>query len=266
MPRKRWCRAAPAYGRPQHARRSGGGRAHALKRTLERYKLPARAVSFGPAEEQLISRPFWCAPDIQGRDAAILIHIGDNMRTTFGFRNYAANQRQVHLPRQDGARRGGAVGGQGRARCSRAHEHRLRQAARTSQADYRGHRVITMAASSPTYSGPRADLVVRARRLGPARRKISTSSSHRQGRGADDRTTMDMEFVASAWPQLANKAIAEAIQKNIDAVGLPKWSDDRREIRPGFPDIAWIEARGLNTQPVKFGAPQQSFRPTTAGT
>ena len=47
-------------------------------------------------------------------------------------------------------------------------------------------------------------------------------------------TTMDMEFVASAWPQLGNKVMAEAIQKNIDAVGLPKWSDDEVKFAKDF--------------------------------
>jgi aminobenzoyl-glutamate utilization protein B len=66
--------------------------AYALKQTMERYKLPGTiALSFGPAEEQLISRPFLVrAGYFKDADAAILVHIGDNMRTTYGLRNYAA--------------------------------------------------------------------------------------------------------------------------------------------------------------------------------
>ena len=66
--------------------------AHALKQTMERYNLPGTvAISFGPAEEQLISRPFLVrAGYFKDADAAILVHIADNMRTTFGYRNYAA--------------------------------------------------------------------------------------------------------------------------------------------------------------------------------
>src|ERR1044072_515906 len=39
-------------------------------------------------------------------------------------------------------------------------------------------------------------------------------------------TTMEMEPFGAAWPSLANRAIAEAIQKNIELVGMPKWTDD----------------------------------------
>jgi aminobenzoyl-glutamate utilization protein B len=35
-------------------------------------------------------------------------------------------------------------------------------------------------------------------------------------------TTWDVKYAASAWPQLVSKTIAEAIQKNIEAVGMPQ--------------------------------------------
>ena len=35
-------------------------------------------------------------------------------------------------------------------------------------------------------------------------------------------TTMEMEPFGAAWPSLGNKAIAEAIQKNIEIVGMPQ--------------------------------------------
>ena len=38
-------------------------------------------------------------------------------------------------------------------------------------------------------------------------------------------TTVDHRLVGSAWPPFFNKVIAEAQQKNIEAVGMPKWSD-----------------------------------------
>ena len=38
-------------------------------------------------------------------------------------------------------------------------------------------------------------------------------------------TTVDHKLVGSAWPPFFNKVVAEAQQKNIEAVGMPKWSD-----------------------------------------
>jgi aminobenzoyl-glutamate utilization protein B len=38
-------------------------------------------------------------------------------------------------------------------------------------------------------------------------------------------TTVDHKLVGSAWPPYFNKVIAEVQQKNIEAVGMPKWSE-----------------------------------------
>ncbi len=56
-------------------------------------------------------------------------------------------------------------------------------------------------------------------------------------------TTYDVKYAASAWPQLVNKAIAEAIQKNIETVGVPKWTDEEQQLRQGFPEIGGSAGR-----------------------
>jgi aminobenzoyl-glutamate utilization protein B len=50
------------------------------------------------------------------------------------------------------------------------------------------------------------------------------------GRGAAlmTDTTMEMEPFGAAWPTLANRAIAEAIQKNIELTGMPKWTEEEQ--------------------------------------
>jgi hypothetical protein len=47
-------------------------------------------------------------------------------------------------------------------------------------------------------------------------------------------TTYDVKYAASAWPQLGNKVIAEAIQKNIDRVGAPKWTEEEQRFAKAF--------------------------------
>ena len=58
-------------------------------------------------------------------------------------------------------------------------------------------------------------------------------------------TTMDMEIVASAWPQLANKVIAEVIQANIAAVGLPKWTEADQKFAREFQTSLGLKPVGL---------------------
>ncbi len=66
--------------------------AFAVKETLEKYHLPGTvAVHFGPAEEELGSRPFVVrAGYFKDVDAVIYLHIGDNFTTGYGLQDYAA--------------------------------------------------------------------------------------------------------------------------------------------------------------------------------
>src|SRR5690242_4012636 len=68
------------------------GAAYAVKRVMERYKLPGTVVlSYGPAEEQLVSRPFLVRAGLfKDIDAALLIHIGATFGTGVGLQNYGA--------------------------------------------------------------------------------------------------------------------------------------------------------------------------------
>ena len=66
-------------------------------------------------------------------------------------------------------------------------------------------------------------------------------------------TTYDVKYAASAWPQLGSKAIAEAIQKNIDTVGVPKWTDEEQKFARDFQKFAEKPEVGLKTQPVPLG-------------
>src|SRR6266513_4225284 len=60
--------------------------AFAVKRVMERYNLPGTvALSFGPAEEQIASRPFIVrAGYFKDVDAVIYLHIGSALNTAFG--------------------------------------------------------------------------------------------------------------------------------------------------------------------------------------
>src|SRR5690242_15421537 len=66
--------------------------AFAVKQVMQRYNLPGTvAISFGPAEEQLGSRPYLVRAGLfKDVDAIIYLHIGDGLTTGFGLQNYAA--------------------------------------------------------------------------------------------------------------------------------------------------------------------------------
>ena len=79
-------------------------------------------------------------------------------------------------------------------------------------------------------------------------------------------TTWDVKYAASAWPQLVNKAIAEAMQKNIELVGVPKWTEQEQQFARDFQKAAEKPVVGLRTAPTPLGGRAQPPRRTTTAT
>jgi aminobenzoyl-glutamate utilization protein B len=245
------------------------GAAYAVKRVMERYKLPGTiSLSFGPAEEQLVSRPFLVRAGLfKDADAAILIHIGDNFSTGYGLQNYAAISAKFTF---HGKTAHGAVNPwEGRDAVDAVELmdmgfDKLREHLRPSQ---RAHRTITIGGIQPNIIPDLGQIwwFVRDANAPWAKENFDKLVNIARGAAMMTGTTMDMEIVASAWPQLGNRVIAEAIQKNIDTVGNPKWTDEEQKFARDFQNALGLKTVGLAPAPVKFGARAQSFASNDSG-
>ena len=230
IPRKPLIPGAPGHmeGHNTHGAVAVGA-AYALKQVMERYKIPGSvAISFGPAEEQILSRPFLVrAGQFKNADAAVLVHIGDNFGTGYGLLNYAAISAKFTF---HGKTAHGAVNPwEGRDAVDAVElmdigYDKLREHLRPTQ---RAHRTITIGGIQPNIIPDLGQIwwFVRDANAPWAKENFDKLVNIGKGAALMTGTTMDMEVVASAWPQLGNKVMAEAIQKNIDAVGMPKWTD-----------------------------------------
>jgi len=236
---------------------------------MERYKLPGTvAISFGPAEEQLVSRPFLVRAGLfKDADAAILIHIGDNFSTGSGPMTYAAISAKFTF---HGKTAHGAVNPwEGRDAVDAVELmdmgfDKLREHLRPSQ---RAHRTITMGGIQPNIIPDLGQIWWFVRDMNAPWAKENFDKLVNIGKGAAmmTGTTMDMEVVASAWPQLGNRVLAEAIHANIEAVGNPKWTDDEEKFAREFQGALGQKVVGLNANPVKLGAYPQSFASNDSG-
>jgi len=59
------------------------------------------------------------------------------------------------------------------------------------------------------------------------------------------RTTVDHKLVGSAWPPFFNKVIAEVQQKNIEAVGMPRWSEADQILAKALQKEIGVKVEGL---------------------
>ena len=270
IPRKPLVAGAPGHmeGHNTHGAVAIGA-AYAVKRAMERYKLPGTiALSFGPAEEQLISRPFLGrAGFFKDADAAILIHIGDNLATGFGLQNYAAISAKFTFL---GKTAHGAVAPwEGRDALDAVELmsigfDKLREHLRPT---YRGHRTITMGGIQPNIIPDKAQIwwYIRDASGPAAKENFDKLVNISKGAALMTGTTVEMEYVASAWPQLASRTIGEAIQANIALVGMPQWSEEEVRFARDFQTALGLKTVGLNTTARGFGSRPQAFSSNDSG-
>jgi aminobenzoyl-glutamate utilization protein B len=72
-------------------------------------------------------------------------------------------------------------------------------------------------------------------------------------------TTQEYQIIAAGWPQLGMKAIAEAVQGNIDKVGMPRWSEDEQRFAREFQKSAGRPEVGLKTAVTPLGGRPQGY-------
>ena len=61
-------------------------------------------------------------------------------------------------------------------------------------------------------------------------------------------TTWSSRVLGSAWPQHGNRPMAEAMHANIQAVGLPEWSEADQQFAKALQRAMNVDERGLATQ------------------
>ena len=72
-------------------------------------------------------------------------------------------------------------------------------------------------------------------------------------------TTVTQRLVGSAWPRHFNKVIAEVQHKNIEAVGMPEWSDADQILAHALQKEIGAQETGLKTKVEELHAPRENM-------
>jgi aminobenzoyl-glutamate utilization protein B len=236
--------------------------AFAVKQVMQRHNIPGTvAISFGPAEEQLASRPFIVrAGYFKDVDAVIYLHIRDTLNTGYGIGNYAAISSIFTF---HGKTAHGAVNPWEGKDAVDAVElmdigfDKLREHLRPS---YRAHRSIMFGGIQPNIIPDKGVIwwFVRDASMPAAKETYDKLLKIAEGAALMTSTTFDVKYSASAWPQLVNKTLAEAIQKNVDLVGMPKWTEEEQQRAREFQKKYEKPVVGLETKVTPLGGRPQA--------
>jgi aminobenzoyl-glutamate utilization protein B len=237
------------------------GAAYAVKQAMQRYNIPGSvAISLGPAEEQLISRPYLIRAGLyKDADIAILVHIGGNFAAGYGLASYAAISAKFTF---HGKTAHGAINPWDGNDAVDAVElmdigfDKLREHLRPS---YRAHRAITAGGIQPNIIPDFGQIwwFVRDANMTAAKETFDKLTKIAEGAALMTGTTMDHRIDAAAWPELGMKSIAEILQANIDAAGMPRWSAEEQSFAREFQSAMGAKPIGLNTSVTPLGAQPQ---------
>ena len=243
--------------------------AYAIKRTLEQFNLPGTiAILFGPGEQQLVSRPFIIrAGYLKDADAVIFLHLRDTLTTGYGLMNSAAISSTFTFHGKSA--HAGVAAHEGKDALDAVQLMdvgfaMLRQKLRPTD---RGERIITMGGLQPNLITETAQIwwTIRGATMPEAKVTYDKLMKIAEGAALMTGTTFEVRYHAGAWPQLVNKVLAEAIQKNIDSVGVPKWTDDDQALARKIQKAAAKPETGLRATPVPFGGRAQNPSANDAG-
>src|SRR5882724_8346453 len=166
----------------------------------------------------------------------IITHIQNSLSTGYGLQNYALIGAKFTFK---GRTAHGAVDPWNGKDAVDAVElmdlgfDKLREHLRPS---YRAHRAITAGGVQPNIIPDYAQIwwFVRDANMASAKETFDKLTRIAEGAALMTGTTHEYQIDAAAWPQLGLKSIAEVIQTNIDAVGMPQWSDDEQAFARKF--------------------------------
>ena len=261
-------------GAPGHGEGHNSGQAVnivaalAVKDLMEREKLSGTLVLWpGVAEELLGGKAFMVRAGLfKNVDAVLFTHVGDNFWTSWG-QPRGSGLISVEYTFEGESAHAAAAPWRGRSALRAVELMNIgwdfrREHLRPEQ---RSHHVITNGGDQPNVVPSLASVWYFFRELDFENIKKNYEIGNRIAEAAAmmTDTKVTRKVIGTAAPRHFNKPIAEALQVNIERVGLPPWSDDEQKFARAVQKLVDGKEDGLNTAPRKLEPP--AARPESGG-
>ncbi|MSQ70577.1 MAG: amidohydrolase [Betaproteobacteria bacterium] len=234
-----------------------------LRYAMEKFKLAGTLKIFGaPAEEQVLCRPYYVRDGyFDDVDVAIHDHIFDEFKSDYGlmqaalisadfnFRGESAHAAMAPWKGRD-ALDGVVLMDMGMAQYR---EH--------FQPGMTAHRVITNGGDQPNSIPSRASVWWMMRHPNADGAKVLFEQTKKIAQGAClmTNTELDVNVRAAVWPVRGNQTMAEVIQANIDAIGMPQWTAEEQTFAKNLQRAAKVKDLGLRPDATPLTGPAQQI-------
>ena len=243
----------------------------AVKRIMERDKLPGTIMLWpGVAEEQLATKAWYVRDGVfKDVDVVLFAHVGNNLGVSWG---EGGGNGMVSVEYTFEGETAHSAGAPWRGRSaldavelmSIGWQYR-REHLRLSQ---RSHSVITNGGDQPNVVPRNASIWFYFRETDYANIKNMWDIGNKMAEGAAlmTNTKMTSRILGAAYPQHMNKAVAEAMYENIKTIGLPTWSEDDQTLAKALQkELGNPRQEGLALKLGELGAPNPERENTGGG-
>jgi aminobenzoyl-glutamate utilization protein B len=268
--RKEVVKGAPGHGEGHNTNAALWiGAAFALRQAIEQHHLQGTIKLYSaPAEEQGISRPYFVRDGyFKDVDAAFHAHVGSDLSTSYGPRQYAVLSVEYEFSGKTAHAATSPWTGASAVDAAKLMDvgwDVLREHLPPTQ---RSHSVIVNGGIQPnvvpdyakiwfyfresTYEGAN-DLHVKAR-------KVAEGAALMTG------TTWKEKILSACWPTRDNKTMAEIVQSNLELVGMPAWTAEEQSLARRIQKAAGAREIGLESRLEPLRAAVQSTSSNDSG-
>jgi aminobenzoyl-glutamate utilization protein B len=245
------------------------GAAFAIKQAIDTHHLKGTIVLFSaPAEEQGISRPYFVRDGyFKNVDAAFHAHVGSDLSTSYGPRQYAVLSVEYEFFGNTAHAATSPWTGKSAADAAKLMDigwDVLREHLPPTQ---RSHSVIVNGGIQPNVVPDYAKIwfYFREATYEGANALYTKARDVAQGAALMTGTTWKETILSACWPTRDNRIMAEVVQANIDLVGLPQWTPEEQALAKRIQRAAGEKEVGLDTTPSALRAAVQSTSSNDSG-
>jgi aminobenzoyl-glutamate utilization protein B len=260
-------------GAPGHGEGHNSGQAVnivaalAVKQVMQRERLPGTIVLWPGVAEELLAAKAWFVRD--GRfasvDAVLFTHVGARFGTAWGHLD-GTGLVSVEYSFEGTAAHSAVMPWRGRSALDAVELMNIAWNFRREHMNptQRSHYVIVDGGDQPNVVPPAATVwyFVREVDAPSIRENFDVLQRIADGAALMTDTTLTRRIVGAAWPRHFNRPMALALQSNIEAVGMPQWSESDQTFARALQQLLDVQASGLPTSVSPVAEPS---RPPVSG-
>jgi len=231
----------------------------AAKKALEKFRLSGQLKVFGaPAEEQLVSRPYFVRDGyFDDVDLALTPHIGGQFNVGYGLIQSALIS--AYFTFHGESAHAGSAPWKGRDALDAVILMDV------GMAEFREHmmpqsmcqRVITQGGDQPNVIPKRAQVwwYFRGPTAEAAMSVFERAKKVAEGAALMSNTSVEIDVQSAVWPVRGNRTLAELVQGEYEQIGAPVWTDEEEQLARTLQHRAGVKVEGLARDVARMKGP-----------